>query len=308
MQNSKGKIPIISIIIIAAIIYILTAYVAMPIIITYTVMGRVETLDRIYDPPTGTPQPPETVTIQTKGKVELSGWLFPVESPVAWVFVLPDPHRNRSGMMPLVRWLTHQGYGVVAMDLRARGESSGSYLSGGLTEAQDLLITVSRLQDRIDGSVPIVVYGVSTGAVAALLAAAQSDAFDAVVADSPYLKTSDWITGEATRQGWLKIPGLYDITRVYARLITGQTTAEANLDLTNMVNGIRVPVLFLMGDSDPILSRNDMAALRSTITAHTTLTVFDTGYSGSLFALNIDDYQAALEDFLAPIIHPQGEQ
>jgi alpha-beta hydrolase superfamily lysophospholipase len=267
-----------------------------------TIYGRVEALDRIYDPPTGTPYPPENFLVQSKDNIALMGWKFPVDSLFAWVIVLPDPHRNRSGTMHLVRWLTRQGYGVLAMDLRARGESGGRHIAGGAVEAQDLIATVNQLRKQIGEQIPIVGYGVSSGAVASLAAAAQSDALDAVVADSPYLKATTWMKVEAQRLGWIEIPGLYQAVNLWTPIITGHVKSGSYLDLEQMVSSIRVPVLLISGNSDPYFNREDLEQLRSELQAPTTIETFAEGYSNSTYTMNREKYQDILADFLNSII------
>lgn len=298
MFATNGKIRILPIIITVVVLYVVTSYVVLPIIMVSTIYGRVEALDRIYDPPTGTPHPPETFLVQSKDNTALVGWKFSVDSPTAWLVILPDPFRNRSGIMHLVRWLTHQGYGVLAMDLRARGESGGKHISGGAIEAQDLITTVNQLRKQIGDQIPIIGYGVSTGAVAVLAAAAQSDALDAAVADSPYLKATTWMKVEAQRQGWLEIPGIYQAVNLWTPIVTGFVKSGSYLDLNQMVSSIRAPVLLLSGDSDPCFTADDLAKLRSEIQTPTTVVVFDLGYSNSTYTLNRDQYQSTLTDFL----------
>jgi alpha-beta hydrolase superfamily lysophospholipase len=307
MKADQGRVRIITIIYLTLALYILTSYVVLPIILTSTVLGRIETLDRSYDPPSGTPHLPQTVIIPTNDNITLSGWLFPVDDPKAWLVILPDPHRNRSGMMSLVRWLTNNNYGVVAMDLRARGESEGKYLTGGLLEAHDLIATIRQIQPQLGEQVPVVAYGVSIGAVAALIAAAQTDAFDAVIADSPNLQTADWMYEEAKRRGWPQIPGLYTTSRLWAPIITGHSESGSNIDLASMVKSIRVPVLLLMGADDPALTKNDMAILRAAIPASTVPATFPNGYCNSLYTLNMESYQNAIKEFLTVISPPPSE-
>ncbi len=306
MFATNGKIRILLIIITVVILYAITSYVVLPIIMVSAIYGRIEALDRNYDPPTGTPKAPETFLVQSQDNTALVGWIFSVDSPSAWVVVLPDPYRNRSGMMPLVRWLTQQGYGVVAIDLRARGESGGKHLSGGAVEAQDLIATVNQLRKQVGDQIPIIGYGVSTGAVAALAAAAQSDALDAVVADSPYLKAANWMHVEAQRLGWLEIPGLYQAINLWTPIITGYAKSGSYLDLTQMASGIRVPVLLISGASDPSFNSANLAQLRSALQAPTTVETFNSGHSNSTYTMNREKYQAILTDFLVSL-NPQEE-
>lgn len=90
---------------------------------------------------------------------------------------------NRSGMLARAAFLVRHGYNVLDVDLRDHGESGGNYITPGSREALDIMGGVAYLRSRGESG-PIVAFGYSYGAVAALHAAAQCADVDAVVADS----------------------------------------------------------------------------------------------------------------------------
>jgi len=99
----------------------------------------------------------------------------------------------RKAMLPLAKMLIDSGWAVCLYDQRASGLSSGRYHSDGELEAADLteVIAYLRIRDRVVH--PFVAVGESNGADAALLAAAEENYFDAVVAVKPYLTTERWL-------------------------------------------------------------------------------------------------------------------
>jgi uncharacterized protein len=90
----------------------------------------------------------------------------------------------RSSSAPLVAHLTANGFNVLLLDLRGHGESAASRLTFGLRERLDVLGAVDWLQSR--GFERIAVIGSSVGAVAALLASAESPLIRALVLDSAF--------------------------------------------------------------------------------------------------------------------------
>jgi pimeloyl-ACP methyl ester carboxylesterase len=88
-------------------------------------------------------------------------------------------------MLPRGSFLVHGGYNVLALDLRGHGESAAQYATPGYLEARDILGAV-RYVRSLGETKPIVLLGISYGAVASLLAAGRSQEIAAVIADGAY--------------------------------------------------------------------------------------------------------------------------
>lgn len=116
----------------------------------------------------------------------LAGWYIAGELPLAAILAHGYGSR-REEMLPHAAFLHDAGYSVLLFDFRACGESDGAAVTMGALERQDLLGAARflRVQPHL-ATAPFVVLGVSMGAVAAILAAAQSNEFVAVVAESAY--------------------------------------------------------------------------------------------------------------------------
>ena len=88
-------------------------------------------------------------------------------------------------MLPRAAFLVHGGYDVLTPDLRCHGESGGTIASPGLLEARDILGAIRYIRSRGNRE-PIAVLGLSYGAVASLIAAAESPDIAAVVGDGAF--------------------------------------------------------------------------------------------------------------------------
>jgi uncharacterized protein len=88
--------------------------------------------------------------------------------------------------------LHHNGYAVLPVDLRARGESEHDVVTLGLKERHDIDAAVAflRQQPEVAWSA-ISVIGKSAGGVAAILAAADNPTIGAVVAESSFARLDD---------------------------------------------------------------------------------------------------------------------
>ncbi|MDH4103532.1 MAG: lysophospholipase [Thermoleophilia bacterium] len=166
---------------------------------------------------------------------------------------------NRSSMLPIAAFLVDSGYDVLAIDLRAHGESQGNYPSPGYLEVAEITAAVEYAHRR--GSRSIVLLGHSVGGVAALHAAASGVDIVAVIADSAFVSFFDMIDGVRARQvsPWMRVGlglvtsrSLAGLTAFMTRVGGGQRIDARRADLMPVLPHIRWPVLFVTGDRDDI--------------------------------------------------------
>ena len=94
---------------------------------------------------------------------------------------------TKEDLYPLARNLSYNGWNILLFDFRAHGESGGRTCSFGLWEQQDLKAALDFLShDKRFSHPKIGIYGLSMGAVTALLTASTDERIRAIVADSPY--------------------------------------------------------------------------------------------------------------------------
>ena len=128
----------------------------------------------------------EVVSFQATDGVPLKAWWLPAEgAPRATVILAHGVDHTRQVMLGRAAFLVHGGYNALALDLRGHGESGGRFVSPGLVETRDLLGAIQYVRSRGERG-PIVLMGVSLGAEASLLPAAQSREVAAVVSDGAF--------------------------------------------------------------------------------------------------------------------------
>ncbi len=109
----------------------------------------------------------ETVEIETEDGILLSGWYVPPQTsqPGAVIVLLHGAWGDRCQMSWQAQHLLGGGYGVLMMDTRATGESTGAQTYMGWQEGEDLLALLDYLTDRPEvDSARIGVVGNSAGA------------------------------------------------------------------------------------------------------------------------------------------------
>ncbi len=161
---------------------------------------------------------------------------------------------------PLLREL---GFAILAIDLRAHGESGGDYCTGGYWERHDLNQVLDQLKAARPGQTrQILLFGISLGAaVAAATAQMRSDLL-AVILECPYSSFHNAAVRQADRIG---TPGPFFQEPAY-RL--SEWMAAADFDAVRPVDTIPkipCPVMVVQSSDDPFLSDQDRRAVRQAV-------------------------------------------
>lgn len=123
----------------------------------------------------------ERLSFASHDGVRLTGWWIPSPGATAGIAVCHGHPFNRSWMLEWVRLLHPAGFNLLLFDFRAHGESEGTICTLGCEEAQDVLAAVDTMRARPEmAGLPVGVFGLSMGGVAALLAAARDPGIRAV--------------------------------------------------------------------------------------------------------------------------------
>jgi pimeloyl-ACP methyl ester carboxylesterase len=148
--------------------------------------------------------------------------------------------------------LNRLGYQVFLIDFRACGLSDGRFTTLGYREALDLLGAVDYLRARL-GDLPIGVLGISMGAVAAIMAAAECPHIKAMVVDSAYADLESAIGKKLA--DFLRLPFLVPVGWVSIRL--GEWFSQGNVAAVRAVDYVgRLaprPLLLIYGELDDYL-------------------------------------------------------
>ncbi len=209
----------------------------------------------------------EVVSFRSQDGISLKAWWLPAQgTPQGNIIIAHGIDHTRQVMLPRASFLVRGGYNVLAVDLRGHGESVAQYASPGYLEARDILGAVQYIRARGEHE-PLGVLGVSYGAVAALLAAAQSREISAVIADGAFPTGKDvfdninrYFVHDRGSKLWLRAlfliascPGVpRAVTLVYyAR--TGIYLGPELVSVLPSASQIRIPVLMISGERDWIV-------------------------------------------------------
>ena len=251
---------------------------------------------------------PEAYTVRdgrTGRSLHLAAWWIPAREPSSATAVLL--HGYADAKVGAIAWappLHEVGLNVLAVDLRAHGESDGTLCTGGAAEAMDLTQVIDQLlARRPERTGQLVLFGASLGAaVAAAVAAAREDV-SAVVLESPFASYRRAVRAHARLVG---LPGglILSAAVKMAELACGVRFDAARP--VDRIRQIRCPTLVILGDDDLLLDSADVALLRDAVAAQSVAGsgVWDVPGAGHLLALHVDP--AGYRQRLAAVLRAGG--
>jgi len=184
----------------------------------------------------------ENVHLVTSDGIELAAWYTPSENG-ALILVAHGHSDIRSPM--LYAMFAQNGYGVLAWDFRAHGESGGELSTLGYYEASDVeaALDYGLQQANVEH---IGAWGGSMGGVAVLETASHRDEIEVVVIDSAFATLEDGLKWVVTNEIFLPF------IRFFAEKETG-----VKIEMLRPVDRIKAisprPIMIIQGEEDSVI-------------------------------------------------------
>ena len=167
------------------------------------------------------------------------------------------PRSEPSPGLPLFQAL---GFNILALDLRAHGESEGRYCTGGYFERHDVDQAINELRRRFPQQTrQVVLFGISLGAAVAAATAAMRDDIAAVVLECPF---TDFRDAAMTHARVLGMPGLFFQKRAL-RLAERKSGADFSaVRPLDMISQMRCPLMIINSGADTLVDAEHAAQLK----------------------------------------------
>ena len=241
----------------------------------------------------------ESLRLSTVDGEQIGGWFIDGRPDQPVVLLLHGNGASRSACLPQAEMAGLVGCSVLMISLRAHGDSTGELNDFGYSARQDVLAAIDWLEHNHPGR-PVVVWGQSLGAAAAVFAAEEiGERVCGYILECTYrdLRTAVW---NCTRR---YLPPVLNVI-AYAGLLTVKPLVLADGDRLSPIDAITgvppsVPVLFLAGGADTRARPEESKALAERIRSHARLLTIADAEHLQLADADPATYRAAVLDFVA---------
>ena len=204
--------------------------------------------------------PSEDWTLESFDGLKLHAKKFsPAESSNRWAILVHGYGRDGTFAYDYAEEYLKRGWNVLIPDLRAAGESEGTFITMGVLESRDIVLWSEKISsDNPDAK--IIIHGVSMGAATTLLTAAQEPKnLCAVVEDCGFTSAYEMFTAQIEKLFGLPEYPVMPCANIVCKFKTGVKISDAAP--IEVVDKIKVPILFIHGDADKLIPLEMMERL-----------------------------------------------
>jgi alpha-beta hydrolase superfamily lysophospholipase len=238
--------------------------------------------------------------------IVLKGWYVPAASAARGTIVYCHGlNRTRMEMLPMAAFGHQLGYNGLLFDLRHQGASGGALTTLGYQERWDVIAAVRYALYQQQATRPVILWGISMGAAAALMAAAQSSEVAAVICDSSF--SSLRATVDHHWKLFFHLPGFPFANEIAYWIAWRGGFRPSDFDLIDAVTRIGDrPILFVALQEDRRMPPSIAQALYShAASPQKALIVLPGHRHGEGFNQARDQYENAVKEFLSGLATPQ---
>ncbi|HXX21902.1 MAG TPA: alpha/beta hydrolase [Terriglobia bacterium] len=213
-------------------------------------------------------------------------------------------NRTRIEMLPMAAFGQQLGYDGLLFDFRHQGASGGGLTTLGYRERFDVIGAVHFALEQQKAARPVIVWGVSMGAAAALMAAAESADVAAVISDSSFSSLKD--TVEHHWKLFFHLPSFPIADEVLYLIAWRGGFRPSDFDLVKAVTrmGDR-PILFVALQGDRRMPPSIARTLYScAVSPKKALIVLPGQRHGEGFNQAREQYENAVKEFLSGLATP----
>lgn len=193
-------------------------------------------------------------------RLRLAAWWMPLSATTDRTVVLL--HGYSDAKVGAIAWAPtwrRLGFNLLALDLRAHGDSQGVHSTAGFHEQHDVAQVIDELRaTRPHATRQLLLFGVSLGAAVAVNVATRRDDLDGIVLECPFADYRSAIAAHAEVM-LLPLPWLRPLAVRLAEWMSGADFEEVRPE--QALPRARCPVLLIHSGDDPFVPRSDVREL-----------------------------------------------
>jgi hypothetical protein len=183
----------------------------------------------------------------------------PAEETNRWAILVHGYGRDGTFAYDYAEEYLKCGWNVLIPDLRAAGKSEGQFITMGALESRDVYDWVEKIVTE-NPDAKIIIHGVSMGAATTLLTAAREPKnLCAVIEDCGFTSAYEMFTAQIEKLFGLPEYPVMPCANIVCKIKTGVKISDAAP--LEVVNKIKVPILFIHGDADKLIPIEMMGRL-----------------------------------------------
>ncbi len=196
--------------------------------------------------------PSEDWTLESFDGLTLHAKKFsPAEQTNRWAILVHGYGRDGTFAYDYAEEYLKRGWNVLVPDMRAAGENGGEFITMGALESRDVFDWAKKISaDNPDAK--IILHGVSMGAATVLMTAAlEPKNLCAVVEDCGYTSAYEMFAAQLKKIFGLPEYPVMPCADIVCKIHTGVKISDAAP--LEVVDKIKVPILFIHGDADGLV-------------------------------------------------------
>lgn len=196
--------------------------------------------------------PVEDWTLESFDGLKLYARKFsPTENSDRWAILIHGYGRDGTYAYDYADEYLKRGWNVLIPDLRASGKSQGQFITMGALESRDVFDWAGKVIAN-NPDAKFILHGVSMGAATALMTAAlEPKNLVAVVEDCGYTSAYEMFTAQLNKIFGLPEYPVMPCANLVCKFHTGVKISDAAP--LEVIDKIKVPVLFIHGDADELV-------------------------------------------------------
>lgn len=222
---------------------------------------------------------------------------YTAEKSSKWAFLVHGYCGRGSDMRNVAAYYLEQGYNVFMPDMRAHGESEGTYIGMGWLDKADVLKWLDTILAE-DADAKIILHGISMGGATVMMVSGEKlpEQVKAIVEDCGYTSVWDIFSDELDALFGLPSFPILDICRIVGNIRAGYDMKEASA--IDQVKKSETPILFIHGSEDNFVRTEMVYEVYEAARCEKELLVVDGAGHGEAYSLEPDLYFDTVFSFL----------